>query len=521
MRVRARWIRLGVVGALALVIAVGSFLVDEPIRRYMESAMNRSLADQGYRVELARVSFHPIGLSVTLRDLVLIQVRHPDPPVLHVPRLDASVQWRALLHAALVADFRVDSPVLTVNRPQLAEEAEKDVPVEERKRSWQQAVEAIYPLKIDLLRIVNGDVTYIDAPSAPPLHLGRVNIRAGNIRNVASPDRVYPSDLSLEANVFDTGRLRLTGNADFLAEPHVGVKARIDLDTVSLGYFRPILRRHNFELRKGTLSAVGEVEYAPRIRRLDLQRATLTALEADYVRTTESRRAEKRVARKAVEKTGEVSNEPEVRIRAKEVRIVDGNIGWVDRSGDEPFRLFLADSDLTIENVTNHLTEGTAVATLKGKFMGSGETAAKASFRAESGGPRLDLSVKIENTDMRSMNQLWERYANLQVDAGQFSFYSELNLKDRAIRGYVKPLFRAVDVREQRERGVLHKVYQKAADVAAKILRNRPRREVATVTDISGSLDNPETSSWQAVQKLIQNAFFKAILPGFRREAGD
>ena len=47
---------------------------------------------------------------------------------------------------------------------------------------------------------------------------------------------------------------------------------------------------------------------------------------------------------------------------------------------------------------------------------------------------------------------------------------------------------------------------------------NVPRKEVATEIDVSGRLDNPQTSTVQAIVKLIQNAFFKAILPGFDRE---
>ena len=52
------------------------------------------------------------------------------------------------------------------------------------------------------------------------------------------------------------------------------------------------------------------------------------------------------------------------------------------------------------------------------------------------------------------------------------------------------------------------------------LLENFPRDEVATQADIGGPLDNPQASTWQVVVTLIQNAFFKAILPGFERELG-
>ena len=43
--------------------------------------------------------------------------------------------------------------------------------------------------------------------------------------------------------------------------------------------------------------------------------------------------------------------------------------------------------------------------------------------------------------------------------------------------------------------------------------------EVATKADVSGPLDSPQTSTWQVLVRLVQNAFIKAILPGFEREA--
>jgi hypothetical protein len=37
---------------------------------------------------------------------------------------------------------------------------------------------------------------------------------------------------------------------------------------------------------------------------------------------------------------------------------------------------------------------------------------------------------------------------------------------------------------------------------------------------VSGKLQNPETGTWEAIGGLIQNAFFKAILPGFEEATG-
>jgi hypothetical protein len=46
-----------------------------------------------------------------------------------------------------------------------------------------------------------------------------------------------------------------------------------------------------------------------------------------------------------------------------------------------------------------------------------------------------------------------------------------------------------------------------------------PRDEVATKSDMSGPVENPQANTWQIIVKLVQNAFFNAILPGFEGRA--
>src|SRR5262245_7210995 len=99
------WLRYGGTAFLVVVVlaVVGSFFVDEPLRRVVVRQMNQQL--KGYTADIRKLSFHPIGLSLTLYDLRFLQQAHPDPPVFHTPRLDASVEWKALLRGRLVANF--------------------------------------------------------------------------------------------------------------------------------------------------------------------------------------------------------------------------------------------------------------------------------------------------------------------------------------------------------------------------------------------------------------------------------
>jgi uncharacterized protein involved in outer membrane biogenesis len=206
MRPARRW----VVGALALIVllaVIAARWVDEPLRRRIESGMNAAL--KGYQVRLRKLRFHPLGGSIDLIDWTIVQEAQPDPPLAYIPRLHASLQWLALLHGRVVADFRFDRPQLYLDLRHVKAESENPTPVKDR--GWQEAALAIYPFKVNLLRIEDGDITYAEEGPLKPLHISNLSFRAANIRNVHSRDRTYPSELRLDATVQDSARLRLAG----------------------------------------------------------------------------------------------------------------------------------------------------------------------------------------------------------------------------------------------------------------------------------------------------------------------
>jgi hypothetical protein len=383
------------VGAVALpplspprmggIVTLGLFdgLLDAPLRGYVERQINRRL--QGYTVRIGTLDVHPFSASVDLHEVAVVQDAHPDPPVVHVPQLHASVQWRALLRARVIADVQVERPALHLNLTQLAHEARDEVPVQER--GWQEAVQAVSPLHINEVRIVEGEVTYVDKDWSRPMRLRQLHVRAGNIRNVKSAAGVYPSDLQVDGVIVDSGTFKLEGQADFLAVPHMAVKAQVALEQIALAPFQPVARRHNLDLRRGTLSAAGDLEYAPTVRLVHLRHLTLDRLQADYIHTAQTAVVEKQRVQQVKQVAQEVSNAPGVLLRADQLRLTHGTLGFVNRAAQPDYRLFLDNAEVHVHNFSNQLTEGTAVAKVTGRFMGSGQTVVGASFRPETKGP--------------------------------------------------------------------------------------------------------------------------------------
>jgi pentatricopeptide repeat protein len=195
----------------------------------------------------------------------------------------------------------------------------------------------------------------------------------------------------------------------------------------------------------------------------------------------------------------------------------------VNRATRPEYRLFLDNSEVHLQNFSNQLTEGLAVAKVTGRFMGSGRAVVGANFRPETKGPDFALAASIENTDMRTLNTLLRAYGKLDVVQGFFSVYTEMRVRNRTVRGYVKPLPRELDVydsKQDQEKNIFQKLYEAVVGGVSDLLENTPREEVATKVDMAGPLEDPQASTWQALVNLIQNAFFRAILPGFERELG-
>jgi hypothetical protein len=119
------------------------------------------------------------------------------------------------------------------------------------------------------------------------------------------------------------------------------------------------------------------------------------------------------------------------------------------------------------------------------------------------------------------LNDLLRAYGKFDVAAGKASVYMQMSLKNHYMTGYVKPLFtdlKVYDVQKDKKKPILHQAYELAIGGAAKLLKNRSTKDVATKIDISGPVNTPNVNIWQTIGQFIQNAFIKAIIPGYEHE---
>jgi hypothetical protein len=501
---------------LGVLVIVVPFLAAKPLRGIAERQMNACV--RGYTARIGAVDVRPLALAVHVHDLQIAQDAHPAPPIVRVRKISTGVQWAATMRGRIVADVLADEAHLDVTRAHVLQELNHPL-------TLMQDCALVRALRIvdaiQRFRVHNGSVRYVDRDEARPLTLRALTLELQDLWINRAEADVRPSPLTVKGVVFDEGRLSLDGTVDLLREPHAAFKGRVVLERIPLDHLSPLTAPHGLTVTQGTLEASGNVEYSPEVTLLDLDHVEVTRLQGDFAFRTAAVGPAKEAAKKAAAKAQEMAAARNVVVRARRVVVQAPTLGFVNEGVQPGYRMFLDDINLHMENFANQLTEGTGVARLTGRLMGSGATEVTATLRPETNGPDFDLSARIEEMDLRQLNDILRAHAKIDVASGFFSMYSEIHVKDGRVDGYVKPLLRglkAYDPSQDREKSIGQKIKEKALNVAGKLLRNRPRQEVATLVPLSGPLENPQANTWETALNLLQNAFFKAIRPGFVEE---
>jgi hypothetical protein len=462
-----------------------------------------------------------LGGRLTLTDIKIIQQAHPRPPIADIAMMRFHIEWQELLSRHVVADVVLWRPQLHIDRTQFVSEKNDRLPL--RQKGWQDALESAYPFKINRFVIEEGDVVYIQDVVSPPLHLARLNFTTDNIRNIHAPNNTYPSKLHANLVIFGKGRATIDSHANYLEQPYPGARTRFTIENVPLNALDPEIREINVGVTGGRLSCDGLMEYSPKVTRVQVDNATIDGVGIQYVHAIATQHAEAQRVKETSKQIEKQNNRPAVDIQVRDFDVTHSNFSYTDKTKDPAYRIFMSDTDLALNNLSNHQEQGTAHVVLHGKLMGSGDTKVVGDFLASREGPALDMNLAIEHADLTSMNDILRAYGRFDVAAGQFSLFSQVGVRDGYLSGYLKPMFAGLEVydyRKDKNTPVLHQAKELLLGGASHVLRNSRTQQVATEVGLSGKLSSPGISTWQAIGQVLHNAFIQAILPGFDRAAG-
>lgn len=271
--------------------------------------------------------------------------------------------------------------------------------------------------------------------------------------------------------------------------------------------------------RGGLLSVNGSVEYTPESQTAHLTDVLFEDLRVDYVTSKATRAVEEAHARRALEAGRRVRDAPKLFLRVDTFRMTNAQLGLENDTSKPPYRLFIRGVDLRLENLDNHVDHGRSRFNARGVFMGSGATALSGGFMAAAKQADFEVRLEVNDAKLSDLNPLLMSYAGVDVARGQFSVYTELDVKKGKVEGYIKPLLRNLGIPDRRKdegKPLVKRAEMELLQFLAYVLENHTTQEVATVVHISGSTRAPETSEWEVIRRLIANGFASAVLPGFR-----
>lgn len=518
-----RTVRILILSLIAVLVSVFVF-ADTLLEKWLMvrgvEAMNSNL--KGYTVRLERWDTHLWRFAMELRGLTIVQNAHPKVPVADIGALEFRVSWRALLRLRLLGELTIRKPNLRIDLAQLQEEAKSEVKLEDK--GWQAAIQAIYPLNLQVLEIHDGSLLYASAdPDALPLRLTDLEFSAQDLRNIESKKGTFPSPVHLEAFLFETGTLWFDGAADFLAKPNTAMAGEVRIRRVPLERLGILAKMVQLRMTGGVLSARGSLETSSVSQTVHLRDVLLEDWKADYVTSAATKVAETKHAQAVAEAAKKVDNAPKLLLLVDRFRIARSEVGFVNLTSSPHYRVFLSGFDLDVENLGNQSSRGAGTFRADGKFMGSGRTTIHGGFRPGGEGPEFDIHLEMRDADLASLNDLLQAYAGFDVDRGRISLFTEIAVKDRKIEGYFKPLISDLHVygsAKDHDKGFLQQGWERIVDLLGHLLKNHERKEVVTVIRISGKVADPQSNNFQVALGLIRNGFFEAILPGFLKHEG-
>ena len=207
--------------------------------------------------------------------------------------------------------------------------------------------------------------------------------------------------------------------------------------------------------------------------------------------------------------------------RINRFEIQEGRVHFQNFQKSPPVNIYIANLASVATNLTNTRNLAQKLpAGLKasGRSLGNGRFDLNLKMDPLEAAPTFELEASLTNVDMVQLNDFLRSYGKLDVAGGDFSLFTSVASVQGTYKGYVKVLFRNLDVFEwekERKKNILDIFWEAIVGVLSEGFRNHPHDQLAAQIPISGSFTDVHADLWSATGSLLKNAFIRALLPTF------
>ena len=243
-----------------LIVLVAAILIAHLMLPFwVRDYVNRKLSEiEGYRGTVEAVELNLWRGAYKIHNVKIVKTSGKVPvPFFSAPKVDLSVEWKALFDGSFVGEIDIFTPQLNlVNGPdQSRSQLDVDKP-------WAQKVKELFPLKINRFTVHAGQLKYRDFYRNPKvdIRIDQVDMVATNLTNSKKLSKSLMAELEAYGRLLGEGKIKVKDVFDpYAARPTFSLKA--ELSEVSLTKLNDFAKAYGgFTFESGTLRLATELD---------------------------------------------------------------------------------------------------------------------------------------------------------------------------------------------------------------------------------------------------------------------
>jgi hypothetical protein len=240
--------------ALAVAARAAAPLV---LQRYVNRVLDRT---EGYRGSIGDVDLSLWRGAYTIDDVRIEKSSGRVPvPLFRAPKVDLSIEWRALFDGSLVGEIWFEAPELNLVAGPTKRDRQSGA-----EGDWRKTVRDLLPVKINRVTARNGTVHFRNFRSDPPVdvYLRSVHLVVRNLTNSKDLSNTLVARAELSAVPMNAGKLQVKLSLDPYAElPTFDFEGKAT--GLDLTQWNSFLRAYaGADVQRGTVQVYAELEAA-------------------------------------------------------------------------------------------------------------------------------------------------------------------------------------------------------------------------------------------------------------------
>ena len=204
----------------------------------------------------------------------------------------------------------------------------------------------------------------------------------------------------------------------------------------------------------------------------------------------------------------------------------DGAVHFRTYQTAEPVDVYINHLEAYVDSLTNIRDETTPLLTTveaRGVAMDQAKFEFKMRLDPFSNRPTFHMAMRLLGLDVTKINGLALAYGKFDFKRGWFDLVVEMDSKEGLGSGYIKPLFRNLQIfnliKDVREDNPLQFFWQAIVGGGTRILTNQQRDQFGTVIPFHVDENSTAPNILATIGNVMRNAFIRAYLPRLQNGA--